>query len=195
MADGISMDRNCTALLSMDFQNDILGNFQEPRRGALITQAAANLAAARKAGLAVAHVAVRFRPGHPEVSPRNMRFSDAKKTNRLVDGTPGAAIHEALAPQGGEVQVTKVRVGAFSTTHLETVMRARDITTLVLQGIITSGVILSTVRWAADMDYRIIVLSDACADPDEEVHRVLMEKVFPKQATVIPSAGFIQALG
>ena len=194
MADGITMDQGASALLSMDFQNDILGNFQEPQRGALVTQAAANLAAARKAGLTVAHVAVRFRPGHPEVSPRNMRFSDARKTNRLVDGTPGAAIHDALAPQGGEVQVTKVRVGAFSTTHLETVMRAKDITTLVLQGIITSGVILSTVRWAADMDYRILVLSDACADPDAEVHRVLMEKVFPKQATVINSAQFIQAL-
>jgi nicotinamidase-related amidase len=194
MADGITMNKGAAALLSMDFQNDILGNFQEPQRGALVTQAAANLAAARKAGLTVAHVAVRFRPGHPEVSPRNMRFSDAKKANRLVDGTPGAAIHEALAPQGSEVQVTKVRVGAFSTTHLETVMRARDITTLVLQGIITSGVILSTVRWAADMDYRILVLSDACADPDAEVHRVLMEKVFPKQATVINSAQFMQAL-
>lgn len=195
MADGITMDKGSSALLSMDFQNDILGNFPEPQRGALVTQAAANLAAARKVGLTVAHVAVRFRPGHPEVSPRNMRFSDAKKANRLVDGTPGAAIHESLAPQGGEVQVTKVRVGAFSTTNLETVMRAGDVTTLVLQGIITSGVILSTVRWAADMDYRILVLSDACADPDAEVHRVLMEKVFPKQATVITSAQFIQALG
>lgn len=193
MAD-ISLDKKDTALLSMDFQNEILGNFAEPQRGELISLAGANLAAARKAGIAIAHVAVRFRPGHPEVSARNMRFSDAKKANRLVDGTPAAEIHTALAPQNGEVQVTKVRVGAFSTTNLATVLGARDVHTIVLQGIITSGVILSTVRWAADADYRIFVISDACADPDAEVHRVLMEKVFTKQATVISSAQFAQAL-
>lgn len=193
MAD-ISLDKKDTALLSMDFQNEILGNFAEPQRGELIRLAGENLAAARKAGIAVAHVAVRFRPGHPEVSPRNMRFSDAKKANRLVEGTPAAEIHGTLAPQEGEVQVTKIRVGAFSTTNLGTILGARDVHTLVLQGIITSGVILSTVRWAADADYRIFVISDACADPDAEVHRVLMEKVFTKQATVITSAQFAQAL-
>ena len=101
---------------------------------------------------------------------------------------------DLLSPRDGEVQVTKVRVGAFSTTNLATVLGARDVHTIVLQGIITSGVILSTVRWAADADYRIFVISDACADPDAEVHRVLMEKVFTKQATVITSAQFAQAL-
>jgi len=39
---------------------------------------------------------------------------------------------------------------------------------------------LSTVRWAADADYEILVLEDCCADADEEVHRVLMHKVFPR---------------
>ncbi|NNM95152.1 MAG: cysteine hydrolase, partial [Bacteroidia bacterium] len=29
------------------------------------------------------------------------------------------------------------------------------------------------------------VLSDCCADRDEEVHRVLVEKVFPRQADVL----------
>ncbi len=195
MTEALNIDKSTTALLSMDFENEILANFAEPQRATLVAQSAANLEAARKAALTVGHVVVRFRPGHPEVSPRNMRFSDAKKANRLVEGTPGAEIHPALAPAAGEVMVTKVRVGAFSTTNLETLMRAKGITTLVLQGIITSGVILSTVRWAADMDYRLIIIADACADPDAEVHRVLMEKVFPKQATVVSSAQFAAALG
>ena len=42
-----------------------------------------------------------------------------------------------------------------------------------------------TVREAADKDYRITVLSDGCADADEEVHRVLTTKVFPRQADVM----------
>ena len=195
MADALTLDKSTTALLSMDFQNEILANFAEPQRAELISQAKSMLAAARKAGLAIAHIVVRFQPGHPEVSPRNMRFSDAKKANRLVVGTPGADSHPDLAPQGAEPLVTKVRVGAFSTTNLETLMRAKGITTLILQGIITSGVVLSTVRWAADRDYRLIVVADACADPDPEVHRVLMEKVFNKQATVVNAAQVVQALG
>jgi len=190
-----SLDKKDTALLSMDFQNEILDNFREPQCGELIRLAGTNLAAARTAGIAVAHVGVRFRPGHPEVSPRNKSFSGAKKVNRLVDGTRAAEFHEALAPRDGEIQVTKIRVGAFSTTNLATILGARDIHTIVLQGIFTSGVVLSTVRWAADADYRIVVINDACADPDPELHRMLMEKLFTRQATIITSAEFAQALG
>ena len=51
----------------------------------------------------------------------------------------------------------------------------------------TSGVILSTVRLAADLDYHLIVVEDGCADRDEEVHSLLMEKVFPRQGTVVSS--------
>ena len=43
----------------------------------------------------------------------------------------------------------------------------------------TSGVILSTVRLAADLDYHVIVVEDGCADRDPDVHTLLMEKVFP----------------
>jgi isochorismate hydrolase len=69
-----------------------------------------------------------------------------------------------------------------------------QVTRLVLLGIATSGVVLSTVRWAADADYEIIVLEDCRADADEEVHRVLMQKVFPRQATVVQAQEFLQAL-
>ena len=56
---------------------------------------------------------------------------------------------------------------------------------LVLAGIATSGVVLSTLRQAADLDYRLTVLSDGCLDSDPEVHRVLTAAVFPKQADVL----------
>ena len=70
-------------------------------------------------------------------------------------------------------------------------MRAYDVDHLVVAGILTSGVVLSTVREAADLDYRITVLADLCLDVDEEVHRVLTEKVFPMQATVIDSTQWL----
>jgi nicotinamidase-related amidase len=75
-------------------------------------------------------------------------------------------------------------VGAFSTTDLETQLRDVGISTLILAGISTSGVVLSTLRDASDRDYQIVVLADGCPDPGPEVHSVLMRKVFPCQACV-----------
>ena len=66
---------------------------------------------------------------------------------------------------------------------------------LVLTGVATSGVVLSTLRSAADLDYRITVLSDGCGDGDPEVHRVLTEKVFPTQATVTTVDEWVAGLG
>jgi nicotinamidase-related amidase len=94
-------------------------------------------------------------------------------------------IHQALAPRSDEPVVTKLRVSAFAGSDLEVILRAQNIRTLVLAGIATSGVVLSTLREAADKDYGLIVLSDACVDADPEVHRVLVEKVFPRQAEVM----------
>jgi nicotinamidase-related amidase len=101
-----------------------------------------------------------------------------------IDNT-ATQIHESVAPCQGEPVVTKLRVSAFSGSDLEVILRSQGIETLVLTGIATSGVVLSTLREAADKDYRLIVLSDACLDADPEVHRVLMEKVFPRQADIM----------
>jgi nicotinamidase-related amidase len=85
-------------------------------------------------------------------------------------------------------------VSAFSGSDLDVLLRATGAGTLVLAGIATSGVVLSTVRQAADLDYRLVVLADACADRDEEVHRVLTGKVFPRQAVVTTAAEWIGTL-
>jgi len=138
---------------------------------------------------------VRFRDGYPEINPRNKLFSSLKESGRLREGTSGSEIHGRVAPQPEDIVVTKRRVGAFSTTDLETILRAKNINTLVLLGISTSGVVLSTVRWAADLDYSLVVISDACADRDAEVNRVLMDKVFPWQATVVTTREFLNAIG
>jgi nicotinamidase-related amidase len=80
----------------------------------------------------------------------------------------------------------------LGSAHLR--LAARGIDTLVLAGVATSGVVLSTLRDAADRDYRLFVLSDVCADMDPEVHRVLMEKIFPRQADVIALDAFLQSV-
>lgn len=103
----------------------------------------------------------------------------------MVETDDATVIHSAVAPQAGDIVVTKRRVSAFAGSDLDVVLRAQDIDHLVLSGIATSGVVLSTLRYAADLDYRLTVLSDCCADGDDEVHRVLLGKVFPRQANVL----------
>jgi nicotinamidase-related amidase len=189
-----TVNRAGTAVLVMDFENDIVGSLPEDVRVPLLDRAAAVIKEARKANIPVIYVVVRFRDGYPEVNLHNKLFRALKESGRLKEGTAGAEIDPKVAPLPGEVVVTKRRVGAFSTTDLETVLRARNINTIVLSGIATSGVVLSTVRWAADKDYSIVVLSDVCADRDPEVQRVLMDKVFPWQATIVTSEEFLKAL-
>lgn len=191
----LSVDRGRTAVLIMDYENDIVNMLPEKSRTPLLDKAGAILKSAREAHMPIIYVVVRFRNGYPEINPQNKRFSVVKELGLVREGTQGADIHSRVAPQPGDIVVTKRRVGAFSTTDLESIIRANNITTLAMFGISTSGVVLSTVRWAADMDYQIVVVSDACADFDDEVHRVLTEKVFPGQATVVSTQEFLRALG
>jgi nicotinamidase-related amidase len=151
------------------------------------------ISAARKASVMVLYVVVGFRAGHPEINPRNAVFAPVRKSGLFAADTPGTEIHPAVAPEPGDVVVTKHRVGAFMGTDLDMVLRANAIDTLVLAGIATSGVVLSTLRHAADADYRIMVVSDCCSDRDAETHRVLIEKVFPRQAKVLTSDEVISA--
>jgi nicotinamidase-related amidase len=142
----------------------------------------------------IVYVIVGFRAGHPEISPHNLTFAGIKKANLLVLGEADVAIHPAVAPEPGEVVVTKHRVSAFAGTELDMILRANGIETLILAGITTSGVVLSTVRHAADADYRIMVVEDCCSDKDEEAHRVLVERVFPAQAIVVVTDEIVGAL-
>jgi nicotinamidase-related amidase len=172
-----------TALLVMDVQRDMVSRYagDHPDYLARLSRA---IAAAREAGVRVIYVTVWFRHGYPEISAGNKWFSTLTATGRLLTGE-GAAVASEVAPAPGDVVVTKRRVSAFAGSDLEVLLRAGNVDTLVLSGIATSGVVLSTLREAADRDYRLVVLADGCLDGDAEVHRVLTEKVFPRQADVL----------
>jgi nicotinamidase-related amidase len=191
----MTVEPSRTALLLMDFQNAIVERFTAGDGGALLRTTAAAVAAARSAGVTVGHVGVAFTDEDRAAIPdRNKSFAPMAANGYLAVGSGPAAFHDDLAPVDGDVVVRKRRVGAFSTTDLAARLAERGVDTLVLAGIATSGVVLSTVRDAADRDYRLFVLADACADLDPEVHRVLTEQVFPRQAEVIDVAAFTAAL-
>jgi nicotinamidase-related amidase len=135
-------------------------------------------------------VRVAFDDADFEAIPPTSRFADlvAQSGRTMHADSPATAVHESVAPEPGDLLVRKTRVGAFSTTDLDDQLRAHQVDTLILAGISTSGVVLSTVRDASDRDYRVFVLADASADPRPGVHEFLTEQIFPNQAQVITIA-------
>lgn len=171
-----------TALLVMDVQTTIVQ--MVPEGDQFVKKVARAIATAKERKIPVFFIRVGFREGSPEISPNNKGFSASKE--RFAEmGKQWMEFHPEVAPAAGDISITKRRVSAFTGSDLEVVLRGQQIQHIILTGIATSGVVLSTLREAADKDYQITVLSDCCADRDEEVHRVLTTKVFPGQADVL----------
>lgn len=165
----------------MDFQPGILGRLADS--DALVERTRAAIDEARGDGTHVGFVRVAFDEADLARIPEHSRFAGLAAS--LPSDAPHTQVDERLQPQDGDIAVRKTRVGAFSTTDLDAQLRARGVTTLELAGISTSGVVLSTVRAAADLDYRLRVRADCCADPDPEVHAFLLERVLPRQAEIV----------
>src|SRR5690348_4313216 len=190
----MALDPKRSAMLSMDLQAGIVSVYVKDE--ALISRAAGALEHARRAGMMIVHVKVGFRPDVPEASPRNRFLSAVKGSPRHQEFFQGesGAIHPALAPIGDDLVVTKCRVNAFAGTDLEILLRARDIHTLVMFGVATSGVVLSTLLAAFDADYEVMVIKDCCADSDVELHQMLIDKFFPRVATIVTASEFQKML-
>jgi nicotinamidase-related amidase len=176
----------------MDVQNGIVSRLGE-QSGPFIRNVNLAIATARCHAMPVHFIRVAFRPGAPEASARNAIFS-ALASSFELDAEP-TQIHPALERFDDDVVIVKKRVSAFAGSDLDVVLRAQGTTSLVLCGIATSGVVLSTVRHAADLDFTVTVLRDVCFDQDPEVQSVLMEKVFARQATVVTVDEWTTSLG
>lgn len=172
-----------TALLIMDMQAGIVSRL--PDAAPVISNTMKAIATARNHNIPVIYVVVGFRNGAPEISEGSSKsFATSKAQFSTIDMDEFMKVYPDLTPADGELVVVKRRVSAFTGSDLEVILRSLGIQHMILTGIATSGVVLSTLREAADKDYRITVLYDCCADGDEEVHRVLTTKVFPRQADV-----------
>jgi nicotinamidase-related amidase len=179
----------------MDCQTGIVSIYAKPQEE-FLARASSVLRAARAAGMTVIFIQVGFRPGLPEVSSRNKVFASIQTSTQhqsLFQGSAGM-IHSALGPEPSDILVTKHRVSAFAGTDLGLLLRAREIETVVLFGIATSGVVLSTLLEASDADYRLVVIEDCCADLDTELHAGLLKRLFPKRGDVISADNFVKIL-
>lgn len=190
------IDPKHSALLVMDYQKGVIPMIENGQK--LVGVVAEVIRNFRERGGTVGYVRVGFADGELESAPKTSGMAANMTANRramMHADAPSTQIHVAIAPEPGDIVVRKQRVGAFGTTDLHEQLQARGIDTLLLAGISTSGCVHSTVLDAYDRDYRVIVLADVCADPDQEVHRFLLERIFPKRAEVIETRELDALLG
>ena len=180
------IDPSKTALLIMDYQNGLIPMAPNPQEMLAAARQAIDLI--RSHGGTIGYVRVGFADATEIAGSMGKLVGGTAALEHLHADHANTQIHADVAPEDGDIVVRKTRVGPFGTTDLHEQLQARGIDTLVLAGIATSGVVLSAVRDAHDRDYRLIVLTDLCADPDPELHEVLTDKVFPGQADVISAA-------
>ena len=190
----LTLDRQHTALLIADFYAAFMGTLPHAVGRQVVEHTQRLQHVARDAGLFLCYCATVFRPGYVEISERNKTFSARKHSGQPPISDPLEIIHPAVRPAAGEVVVGKHRVNALHGTALDLILRANACDTLIILGYATSGVVLSTVRAAADLDYRLVVVEDCCADQDADVHDFLTQRIFPRQAEVVTSGAVIQAL-
>lgn len=170
----VTLDVDRSVVLIMDFQELIVNGVASDPSG-VVNRASQVLQGARQAGIPIIYV--------------------VHRGGDFAADAPDIGIHPGVAPAAGERVITKTRTSPFSTTGLDVTLREMGRDSLVIMGVAISGCVLSTVRWAADINYKITVVADACSDRDPEVHRVLTEKVYPRQGTVLTTQEFLQAAG
>ncbi|MEU5001759.1 cysteine hydrolase [Streptomyces sp. NPDC021622] len=181
-----------SALLVMDIQRDIVAIADDG--SGYLTRLRRAIDGARAADIPVIYVVIALRPGNPDVSPHNRAVTSAVRAGLFTEGDHGTGIHDDVAPQQGDIVVTKRRGSAFSGSDLDLVLRTRGIDSLVLTGIATSAVVLYTLCQANDMDFGLTVLHDACLDTDPEAHDFLTEKLFPLWADVLTVDDWVKAV-
>jgi nicotinamidase-related amidase len=185
--------KNRSALLVMDQQQVLIdGVSKDPVMH--LSKAQDVIDAARCAGMTIIYIVVGFRNGYPEIGIENKMFNSVRDNGILQLSDQATGICNSIKPKASDIVIIKKRVSAFEGTELETVLRAGQINELVMFGVTTSGVVLSTVRTAADRDFKITVISDLCLDRDDTVNEVLLDTVFPAQSEVITTAEFLDSL-
>ena len=185
------LDAKRTCLLLFDLLVGHAGKDRE-RFAPVIANAARILAAARAAGAMIAYARADHRADRA-TSARTIRDSD-KRLPLITGGTPEAEIVPELAPQLDDYLVPKHRWSAFHGTYLDTALRTRGADTIILCGGSTEVGIAATAYAARDLDYNLVIPSDACTSPKHDVHAQLMREVFPRLARVRSSAQVVAML-
>jgi nicotinamidase-related amidase len=187
-----------TALLLMHWQNDLadphgkLAKILPARLAAAYTVELTQtiLKASREIGMLVVYVNASHRPGYPEISPNSM----IAKAGCLMRGSWGAEVIDQLKPLADDIIIYNYSPNAFSYTELDLILRNKDVTDLILSGLVTNWIVESTARDAVTRGYNIFALSDCCQSFTDEMHDWSLTNILSKIGSVIDSKTCIASL-
>lgn len=183
-----------TALIVIDMQRDFCapGGYADQagldvtRLRAPIPAIQALLAGARARGLLVLHTREGHRSDLSDLPPLKRQRAEAAGApigsqgplgKLLVRGEYGHDLIDELQPLPGEPVIDKPGYSAFASTDLDLLLRNRGITELIVTGVTTEVCVSSTLRSAVDLGYHCILVSDACASADPELHAAALAMV------------------
>jgi nicotinamidase-related amidase len=172
------------ALIIIDLQKGIVGLPAVHPVADIIARSAQLARAFRERGLPVVLVNVDGRaPARTEAAPPKYAFP--ADWSELVP---------ELEPQPGDIRVTKQRWGAFLGTDLNDLLRQRGVTQVFLAGISTSAGVESTARSAYDHGYNVVFVTDAMTDRNADVHRLVVEQIFPRMGETDTTENILKLL-
>lgn len=178
-----------TALLVMHYQTDIMKLFPAVAP-TLLANTRELCDTARKTGISVYFAQIHFSPGHPEVSPLNKNGQIMKQLGIFVDDQISPELHR----RPDEPLIIAHRASVFYGTDLQVRLSAQGIDTLIMVGIASTGVMLSSIAYASDADYRLLTVKDCCYDPDQVVHDHLFSTAFETRTTVLTLADALSSI-
>jgi nicotinamidase-related amidase len=158
------------ALVLIDLQKGIVSlPTAHPTSG--VVAHAAELAAAfrRRAWPVVLVNVVGGAPGRTDPQPA-----------RPAPGADWAELVPALDAQPQDIRVSKKTWGAFTGTGLESALRERGVTQVVLAGVSTSIGVESTARQAQELGFNVALVVDAMTDLSEQAHANSLARIFPR---------------
>jgi nicotinamidase-related amidase len=169
------------ALVIMHYQADVFAILFGEQPSPLLDQCNALIRRWRVTGRPVLLPNFFLGPQYEHASPSNRLISSIVPTGRFRNAQP----MKGLAIERDDVFYACPRASVFYGTTLDADLRARGISTLVMAGISTTGVVLSSITWASDADYDVRLVQDCCYDPDQAAHEALFRTGFGGRVQVV----------
>ena len=190
----LDLDPKTTALVIVDLQHGILSIPLTPYDGAHVLARSVELGHAfAAAGGVIALVHVDYSEGYAD---RPNQPADAPM--RLPpEGLPPdwATLAPEVAALPAQVRITKRQQSAFFGTELDLQLRRRGVATVVICGVATNFGVEATARDAHNLNYAVVIASDACSSVAPDMHEFAVTRILPRIARVRASSDIIAAVG
>jgi nicotinamidase-related amidase len=198
------MDMTKTAVVLIEYQNDFTsegGVFHGGVKAVMestqmLDKTKSVIEKARAMGATIIHAPITFQPGYYEISQHPYGILKGVVDNSaFVKGTWGAAIHDDVAPQSGDIVVEGKRgLDTFASTNLDFILRSRGIENIVLGGFLTNCCVESTMRTGYEKGFNVITLTDCTACLSQEEQAASTSKTYPMFSHPMTQEQFLSSL-